>query len=165
MGPGAGWSTLSLTPSHTHTSLHTHTLALTRTQLSPSSPQPCNLPRGAPAGTYHGRSRPAPPAQVARPARIGPRAAWLWVGHGGARAPRAQQAGRGVSEMAAVLRHDSQDVVDGEWAQGLVGVGGPGLEHKGLPELAGSGETQVDVEQVRSVIFHRVQRWARPEAS
>lgn len=60
--------------------------------------------------------------------------------------------------MAAVLRHDSQDVVDGEWAQGLVGVGGPGLEHKGLPKPAGIGETQVDLEQVLSGIFHRVQR-------
>lgn len=38
------------------------------------------------------------------------------------------------------------------------GGGGAGLEHKGLPKPAGSGETQVDLEQVRSGIFHRVQR-------
>ena len=34
--------------------------------------------------------------------------------HGGARAPRVQQAGRDLGQMAALLRHDGQDVVDGE---------------------------------------------------
>ena len=35
--------------------------------------------------------------------------------HGGAQAPGVQQAGRDLGQMAALLRHDGQDVVDGEW--------------------------------------------------
>lgn len=39
--------------------------------------------------------------------------------HGGAGAPRVREAGGDVGQMAAVLRHDGEDVVDGEcWGPG-----------------------------------------------
>lgn len=39
--------------------------------------------------------------------------------HGGARAPRVREAWGNVGQMAAVLRHDGKDVVDGEcWGPG-----------------------------------------------